>query len=459
MMAPSSPTVDPVSFSVAIVGRPNVGKSTLFNRLTGRRSALVDDTPGVTRDWRLGKAEVGGLRFDVMDTAGLDDASPGALEGRMRDQTLAAIDRAAVVLFVIDARAGVTPLDEHFARIVRSASKPVILLANKCEGNAGADGLNEAYSLGLGEPVPFSAEHGEGLAELVDALSVHGAPTVDEGEETDAAQESETVHLTIVGRPNVGKSTLVNKLIGEERVLTGPEAGITRDSIDVVWEVEGRRIMLTDTAGQRRAARVAHKVERLAVADAKRSVDFAEVVVLVLDATEGLEKQDLTIARRTIEEGRALLIAINKWDVVEDRAAVLQGVNDRLERSLTQVRGLPVVTFSAKTGEGLKRLLPAVLDVHKRWNTRVPTGQLNRWLADATERHPPPAVAGRRIRLRYATQAKMRPPTFVLFCSRPKDLPTSYERYLAHDLRETFGLEGVPVRLLLRKGENPYARD
>lgn len=449
-----------MTFSVAIVGRPNVGKSTLFNRLSGKRLALVDDTPGVTRDWRQARAEVGGITFDVIDTAGLDDADASALEGRMRDQTLAAMKRASVVLFVIDARVGVTPLDEHFARLVRTSGKDVILVANKCEGAAGRPGLTEAYALGLGEPLPLSAEHGEGLADLVAALMAAGAPasdaTTDVGDGTQG--DRETIHLTIVGRPNVGKSTLVNRLVGEERVLTGPEAGITRDAIDVEWSIEGHRVILTDTAGQRRQARVADKLERLAVADAKRSVDYSEVVLLVLDATEGLEKQDLTIARRTIEEGRAMLIAVNKWDLAEDRDAVRRDIADRLERSLPQVRGLPVINISALTGEGIKKLLPSVLEVHRRWNTRIPTAALNRWLANATERHPPPAVAGRRIKLRYATQAKARPPTFVLFCSRPKDLPESYERYLVHDLREQFGLEGVPVRIHLRKGENPYAK-
>jgi GTP-binding protein len=449
-----------MTFSVAIVGRPNVGKSTLFNRLTGKRLALVDDTPGVTRDWRQAKAEVGGIAFDVIDTAGLDDADASALEGRMRDQTLTAMKRASVVLFVIDARAGVTPLDEHFARLVRTSGKNVILLANKCEGAAGQPGLSESYALGLGEPLPLSAEHGEGLADLVAALMAAGAPASDATmDAVDGARgDRETIHLTIVGRPNVGKSTLVNRLVGEERVLTGPEAGITRDAIDVEWSIEGHRVILTDTAGQRRQARVADKLERLAVADAKRSVDYSEVVLLVLDATEGLEKQDLTIARRTVEEGRAMLIAVNKWDLAEDRETVRRDIADRLERSLPQVRGLPVINISALTGEGIKKLLPSVLEVHRRWNTRIPTAALNRWLASATERHPPPAVAGRRIKLRYATQAKARPPTFVLFCSRPKDLPESYERYLVHDLREHFDLEGVPVRIHLRKGENPYAK-
>lgn len=465
MMARSSPTGESVSFTVAIVGRPNVGKSTLFNRLAGRRIAIVHDTPGVTRDWRRAPARIGGLAFDVMDTAGLDDADAGVLEGRMRDQTLEAISRATVVLFVIDARAGLTPMDEHFAQIVRESGKPVVLVGNKCEGNTVHLGLTEAYSLGLGEPLPLSAEHGEGLAGLAEALSVFQVEADQsllgddkEGEAATDEIENPDIHLTIVGRPNVGKSTLLNRLIGEERVLTGPEAGITRDSIDVEWFVDGQRIVLTDTAGQRRRARVGDGLEKLAVADAKRSVDFSEVVLLVLDATDGLDKQDLTIARRTVEEGRALLVAMNKWDLPEDRESARRRVADRLERSLPQVRGLPVVTISALTGDGIRKLLPAVRDVHARWNRRVPTAALNRWLTDATDKHPPPAAAGRRIKLRYATQAKARPPTFVIFCSRPDDLPSSYERYLAHDLRERFDLVGVPVRIVWRKGENPYAK-
>ena len=465
MMARSSLTGKPVSFTVAIVGRPNVGKSTLFNRLAGRRLAIVHDTPGVTRDWRRAPAGIGALSFEIMDTAGLDDVEESVLEGRMRDQTLQAIRRATAVLFVIDARVGVTPMDEHFAQIVRASGKPVVLVANKCEGNAAHLGLTEAYSLGLGEPLPLSAEHGQGLAALGEALEIFEVEENESEGDDELADEGEFVevenpdiHLTIVGRPNVGKSTLLNRLIGEERVLTGPEAGITRDSIDVEWMVEGQKIILTDTAGQRRRARVGESLERLAVADAKRSVDYSEVVLLVLDANEGLDKQDLTIARRTVEEGRALLIAMNKWDLPGDLDAARRQVADRLERSLPQVRGLPVVTISALTGDGIRKLLPAVRDVHARWNRRVPTAGLNRWLGDATERHPPPAVAGRRIKLRYATQAKARPPTIVVFCSRPEDLPSSYVRYLTHDLREHFDLEGVPVRLVMRKGENPYAK-
>ncbi|MDA0367913.1 MAG: ribosome biogenesis GTPase Der [Proteobacteria bacterium] len=463
-----------MTFTVAIVGRPNVGKSTLFNRVVGRRLAIVDDTPGVTRDWRRAPARIGGIAFEIMDTAGLDDVDDNVLEGRMRDQTLKAIARASVVLFVIDARAGVIPMDRHFAQIVRASGKPVVLVANKCEGTAAhQQGLAEAFGLGLGDPLALSAEHGEGLEGLIDALAALGAPSAyeadaediedafDESDESEDAEEIDDpnpdIHLTIVGRPNVGKSTLVNRLIGEERVLTGPEAGITRDSIEVDWLVEGQRIVLTDTAGQRKQARVENKLERLAVADAKRSVDFSEVVLLVLDATEGLDKQDLTIARRTVEEGRALLIALNKWDLPEDRELARRRVADRLERSLPQVRGLPVVNISALTGEGLNKLLPAVRDVHRRWNRRVPTAALNRWLGDATDRHPPPAIGGRRIKLRYATQAKARPPTFIVFCSRSDDLPESYTRFLTHDLRDRFDLKGVPVRLVWRKGENPYA--
>ncbi len=438
--------------TVAIVGRPNVGKSTLFNRLVGKRLALVDDTPGVTRDRREGEARLGDLRFAVIDTAGLDDG--GGLEAAMKAQTERALTEADAVLFLIDARAGVTPVDRHFADWLRGAAAPVILVANKCEGGAGDAGLLDAYALGLGDPLAVSAEHGEGLEGLYDALTpVVGATSTGE----DADTGGDALSLAVVGRPNVGKSTLVNRLLGEDRMLTGPEPGVTRDAIATSWTVRGRALRLVDTAGLRRKARVTEKLEEMSVGDALRALRYAHVAVLVLDAQAMLEKQDLTIARTVVEEGRALVVAANKWDLVADKSEALRRLDDRLETSLPQVRGVPVVPCSALTGKGVQRLLPAVLDIFERWNTRVPTGALNRWLAEMSERHPPPVARGRRIRLRYVTQAKTRPPTFVLFASRPADLPESYLRYLANGLRDTFDLAGVPLRLHTRKGRNPYA--
>jgi GTPase len=449
--------------TVAILGRPNVGKSTLFNRLTGRRQAIVDDTPGVTRDRREGRGRLGDLDFTLFDTAGLEEAKAGSLSARMRAQTERAVADADLVLFLIDAREGLTPQDEHFARALRRGGKPVLLVANKSEGRAGLSGAAEAYRLGLGEPIQISAEHGEGLAELYDrmAAAMPGpeAADADEAEEQadDSAEERGPLQLAIVGRPNVGKSTLVNRLIGEERLLTGPEAGITRDSIAVDWEWQGRHLRLVDTAGLRRRAKVEAKLEKLSVADTLRAIRFAQVVVLVLDAEQGLEKQDLTIASLVAEEGRALVIAANKWDAVADKNAAKRQLRDRIETSLQQVKGLPVVTLSALTGRNLDELLNAVFQVYEAWNRRVPTAQLNRWLEEATAAHPPPAVSGRRIRLRYMTQVKTRPPTFALFASRVEELPDSYLRYLVNGIRETFDIQGVPVRLNLRKPKNPYA--
>jgi GTPase len=443
-----------LTFTVAIVGRPNVGKSTLFNRLVGKRIALVDDQPGVTRDRREGDARLGPLRFQIIDTAGLDQPDQGSLEDRMMDQTEAAVDEADVVFLMYDARAGVTPLDEHFGKQLRQKSTPVILVANKCESRTGSVGAYEGYALGFGDPIFVSAEHGEGMGELHDALVIHAPEVDDEDLEEDA---NRPMQIAIVGRPNVGKSTLVNHLLGEERVLTGPEAGITRDSIAVEWTWRDRKVRLFDTAGMRRRARVSDKLEKLSVADAQRAIRFAEVVVLLLDAQNPLEKQDLMIASAVVEEGRALVIALNKWDVVADRKEALQRLNDRLEKSLPQVKGVEVVTLSALTGKGVGRLMPAVEAAYNRWNIRVSTSELNRWLADMLDRHPPPAIKGRSIRLRYATQVKSRPPTFALFASRSVPVPDSYVRYLENGLREAFHLEGVPLRLLLRKGVNPYA--
>jgi GTP-binding protein len=461
---------------VAIVGRPNVGKSTLFNRLVGKRLAIVDDTPGVTRDRREGEGRIADLRFRVIDTAGFEDAADDSLEARMRRQTERAITEADVALLLIDARAGVTPLDERFASLLRKGKTPILLAANKCEGRAAEQGLLEAYSLGLGEPIPLSAEHGEGLSDLYDALQpyVEGeayapaleAPEMDVAlpedmdEDAVAAAEAEApkrpLQLAIVGRPNVGKSTLINRYLGEDRLLTGPEAGITRDSIAVDWTWKGREVRLVDTAGLRKRARVSGKIERLSAADTRRAIDFAEVVVLLLDARDMLEKQDLTIARQVIDEGRALIVAANKWDAVDDKPEALQKLKDRLEFSLAQLRGVPVVTMSALTGRNLDRLLEEAFAIHKKWNARVPTAKLNRWLEAVVAQHPPPLSKGRRIKIRYMTQAKTRPPTFALFASQADNLPESYLRYLSNALRADFDLAGVPLRLNARQGKNPF---
>jgi GTP-binding protein len=451
---------------IAIVGRPNVGKSTLFNRLCGVRVALVDPTPGVTRDRRFGDAKLGNLNFDVIDTAGLEEATKDSIEAGMQHQTDLALEQADGVLLLIDARAGVTPLDRHFAEKLRRAKVPVILVANKCEGGAGKSGLYEAYELGLGDPVSISAEHGQGLADLHEAL-IPIVPLEDEpidefeefdesGEDSEHPRPSGPLQLAIVGRPNVGKSTLLNRLVGEERVLTGPEPGVTRDSISVQWAWRDRPVKLVDTAGMRRRARVTEKLELMSVADTLRAVRFANVAVLVLDGTVMAERQDLTIADHVIEEGRALVIAVNKWDLVTDTVEAMSRLRDRLQRSLPQIPDIPVVTFSALTGRGIEKLMPAVFEVYDLWNTRLSTGPLNRWLEGTLERHPPPLSAGRRLRLRYITQIKARPPTFVVFASRPVDLPESYRRYLVNGLRKTFGLSKISVRLILRQGKNPY---
>ncbi len=466
-----------MSFTVALVGRPNVGKSTLFNRLAGKKLALVDDTPGVTRDWRSAPARMGGLSFTVIDTAGLEDVTDDSLEARMRRHTERALERADVALFIIDARAGITPLDRHFAALLRKGKTPVLLVANKAEGKAGMPGIYEAFELGLGDPIPLSAEHGEGMADLVEALLPYAppepeeadeilAPAKAEGEELPVGDQpepeedrSKPIQIAIVGRPNVGKSTLLNSLIGEERVLTGPEAGMTRDAICVDWEWRGRKFRLVDTAGMRKRARVDAKVEKLAVADGLRVIRLAQVVLLVVDANQILDKQDLTIARMVVEEGRALVIALNKWDAVEDRAMALRQVEDKLQATLAQIKGVQVVTISALQGRKLDTLLDAILATYAQWNRRIPTAQLNRWIEGVLEHHPPPLVEGRRVKIRYATQVKTRPPTVALFVNKPLDLPESYQRYLIAHLRETFDLPGVPVRLLLRKQKNPYADD
>ena len=449
-------------FTIAIVGRPNVGKSTLFNRLAGKRLALVDDQPGLTRDRREADTELGTTAVRLIDTAGLEHGDAG-LTARMREQTVAAIKQADLVVFLIDARAGIVAADEIFAELVRASGKPVILAANKCEGRAAEPGLYEAFSLGLGEPLPISAEHALGIGELSDAIQ-QAASSQDGGaqiEEAPGEEDEGTAHplrIAVVGRPNVGKSTLVNTILGEERLITGPEAGITRDAIAVDLERQGRALRLFDTAGLRRKMRMEGTAEELSVGDTLRAIRFAEVVVLLLDAERPFEKQDLQIADLIFEEGRALVIAVNKWDLVRAPQARLAELRETCERLLPQIKGVAFVPVSALTGKGIDKLLCAVLAADALWNKRLPTHALNQWLREAVETHSPPAVSGRRIKLRYITESNARPPTFVLFCSRPKALPDSYVRYLVNSLRETFDLPGVPIRLHLRKGENPYAK-
>jgi GTP-binding protein len=440
-----------MSFAVAILGRPNVGKSTLFNRLAGRRLALVDDTPGVTRDRREGEGRIADLEFRIVDTAGLEEAAPASLAGRMQAQTERALADADVALLVIDAREGVTEADRHFANWLRRTGKPVVVLANKAEGRASLPGIGEAYRLGLGDPVPISAEHGEGLAELYERL----APFSDRTEPPPAV-DGKALQLAIVGRPNVGKSTLINRLVGEERLLFGPEAGITRDAIMIDWTWRDRPIRLVDTAGIRRKPRIEGKLEQLSVGDALRAIRFAETVVLVTDSLQPLERQDLTIARLVAEEGRSLVLAANKWDAVDDRPALLKRLRERAAISLPQLYGIAFVPISGLTGFGLDEMMAAVAKADEIWNRRVATADLNRWLAGVEERHPPPLIGGRRLRLRYLTQVNTRPPTFALFASKPGELPDSYRRYLVNALRREFDLPGTPIRLMLRKGKNPY---
>lgn len=454
--------------TVAIIGRPNVGKSTLFNRLVGKKLALVDDRPGVTRDRREGDAHLLGLDFRVVDTAGYEDEDPHSLPGRMRRQTEGAVAAADVALFLIDARAGIVPLDEEIARWLRASNTPIVLVANKAEGRAGEQGILESLALGFGDPVRISAEHGEGVADLFEALLPH-LERDDEDEEAPEDSEDEDnpdapLKLAIVGRPNAGKSTLINRMLGEDRLITGPEAGITRDSIAVDWiwndpDRGPREVRLIDTAGMRKRAKVQDKLEKLSVADALHAVDFAEVVVLLLDATLGLEAQDLKIADKVLSEGRALVIALNKWDVAENASSLFNGVKGALEDGLSQVKGVPLLTVSAATGKGIDQLLKAAFETRDAWSKRVPTGELNRWFERAVDANPPPAPGGKRIKLRYVTQVKTRPPSFVIFGTRVDQLPASYERYLVNSLRRDLGFGAVPVRLTLRAPRNPYDRD
>ncbi len=457
-------------FTVAIIGRPNVGKSTLFNRLVGKKLALVDDRPGVTRDRREGEARLGDLRFTIVDTAGLEEGDSASLSGRTRAQTEAAILAADAIFFVVDARVGLTPDDRAFAALVRRAGKPLILIANKAEGRAGGDGAMEAYQLGLGDPVALSAEHGDGMAELYSSLleALPEQTAAPEEEEAEAPKEfdeeedgseldvTKPLRIAVVGRPNAGKSTLLNHILGENRLLTGPEAGLTRDAIgvDLVWR--GRQLKMFDTAGLRRRARVEDKLEKLAGADALRAAKFAEVVILLLDATTPFEKQDLTLADLVVREGRAIVIGLNKWDLVADKVGELNRLRAEASRLLPQMKGAPVVPLAGETGYGVERLMEAVMAAEQTWNKRVATARLNRWLSAVLEQHPPPAVAGRRIKIRYMTQLRARPPYFVIFGNQLEALPTSYERFLLNGLRETFDLPGVPLRLSRKTSDNPY---
>ncbi len=443
--------------TITIVGRPNVGKSTLFNRLVGKKLALVDDRPGVTRDRREGDGHIGDISFTIVDTAGLEETGPDTLEGRMRAQTEEAVRLADLVLFMIDARVGVVPDDHLFADLVRRSGKPVVLVANKAEGKAGLAGAYEAFALGLGDPVPISAEHGEGMADLFEALMPYAPPDEEEVHlDTEEDDPSRPVSVAIVGRPNAGKSTLVNALIGEDRMLTGPEAGITRDAISVEWTWKDRIFKLVDTAGLRKRARIEDKLEKLSVADALRAIRFAEVVVVCMDAEHPFEDQDLRIADLASREGRAVVLAFTKWDLIADQAGMAAKLRTEADHWLPQIKGCPVVTVSAHMEQGLDRLMDTVLKARTVWMQRVSTSKLNQWFAETVEHHPPPAVSGRRIKLRYITQAKTRPPTFVAFCSRPDVVPESYLRYLMNGLRDTFGLIGTPIRLHLKKTENPY---
>ncbi len=449
-----------MTFTVAIIGRPNVGKSTLFNRLTGKRHALVDDTPGVTRDRREGAANLAGMGFTIIDTAGLEKAAEGSLAARMTAQSRQAILDADVTIMLVDGRAGVTQADKHFAQEIRKTKRPVILVVNKAEGGKARTGIAEAHSLGLGEPVAISAEHGEGLVDLYEALAPFDKSEKDEfdgeneGEKAD--KQLPDLHLAIVGRPNVGKSTLINTILGAERVLTGPEAGITRDSIAIDCEWEGRKLKIVDTAGMRKRANVVNKLEKLAVADSLHSIQYAQVVVLVVDANEPLEKQENLIAQHVEQEGRAMVLAVNKWDTVKDKDAYLKAIEQRLVQVMPQMKGIPVVPISGQTGQNVTKLLKECFRMYQMWNREITTGQLNKWLTAAMEEHSPPMVKGRRIKVRYMTQKSARPPTFFLF-SNTSDIPDSYIRYLVNHMRAEFRMPGIPIRMRIRKNKNPYS--
>ncbi|WP_428375524.1 ribosome biogenesis GTPase Der [Lichenicoccus sp.] len=468
--APGGEAAGPSLPVVVIVGRPNVGKSTLFNRLAGRRHALVADTPGVTRDRKDAQAMLRGRLVRLIDTAGLEEAAPESLYGRMRASSELAVAQADLILFCIDARSGITPADQHFANWLRRQGRPVLLIANKTEGRAGAAAAMEGYSLGLGSPLAISAEHGEGISDLMGEIADRVPPEVvpDASEDVQEPEEGDEAHelpprppgplkLAIIGRPNAGKSTLLNRLLGEERMITGPEAGLTRDSVAVRFADAIGPIELVDTPGMRKKARVDLPLEKMSVSASIEALKMAEIVVLTLDATLGVHEQDLQIARLIEREGRGCVLALNKWDAVEDRITTRRAISDRIEFSLSQMRGIPVVAFSALTGAGIKRLLPTIRAAHEVWNKRVPTGELNRWFEAALERHTPPLVEGRRLKLRYITQAKARPPTFIIFGTRAEMLPEDYQRYLVNGLREHFKLPGTPIRLLLRGTKNPYA--
>lgn len=451
-----------MSFTIAIIGRPNVGKSTLFNRLVGQKLALVDDEPGVTRDRREGEARLGDLRFTIIDTAGLDEGAKGSLTARMQEQTETAIDLADALMFVVDARVGLTPNDRAFADFARRANKPVLLLANKAEGKHGEIGAMESYALGLGDPIQISAEHGEGMGDLYDALRALMPETEDEPEDSDDLEADDgdaqrSIRVAIVGRPNAGKSTLINHLLGEERLLTSAEAGTTRDSIAVEINWQGRGFRVFDTAGLRRRSRIEEKLEKLSVADALRAVRFAEVVVLTMDAQKRFEEQDLRIADLIEREGRAIVLAVNKWDLVERQPNQISALRTDADHWLPQVKGVPIVAVSGLMGEGIDRLMSAIEEAYSLWNKRVPTAALNRWFEQAVATNPPPAVSGRRLKLNYITQTKARPPSFVLFCSRADAVPQSYLRYLVNSLREVFDLPGTPIRITLREKANPFA--